>query len=171
MTTRDYVVQTHPCHEALAHGNLLAAGFASYLPTVLYEGRTGRRREQRYTTMEPLFPGYLFVTFDLASPRWRTINGIRGVRRILSQDSEHPTPLAVDTLNELGARYAAGEFVRNATYGISAGDAVIVSSGAFQGHTGVCTVSRGDRIRVLLNLLWGALEVNLPAAMAARAGA
>lgn len=168
---RDYVVQTLPCSEVLARGNLEAKGFEVYLPTVVEEIRTGRMREKRSTIIQPLFPGYLFVRLDVALQRWREVASARGVKRVLGRDSEHPTALRDGTLAELKARFEAGEFVRRvATYRISAGDSVTVSSGVFEGHTGVCTMSRGERIKVLLSLLSGAVEVDMPAELVALAG-
>lgn len=165
---RDYVVQTHPCSEAIARANLESLGFQAYLPTVIEELRTGRLKHKRETAMVPLFPRYIFVRFDISNGTWRKIASAKGVQRLLGSDSEHPTPLPQGALLDLRARYAAGEFVRRVeTYRISAGDNVTVTHGAFQGHSGICKVSRGDRIRVLLTRLWGAVEVELPSKMVA----
>lgn len=171
MTTRDYVVQTHPCAEVLAKANLEARGFEVYLPTVIEEIRTGRLREKRTTVMAPLFPRYLFVKLDLAIAAWRAIALVRGVQRVIGYDAEHPTALPEGALAELRDRYAAGEFVRRvATYAVSAGDSVTVTEGVLRGHSGVCTVSRGERVKVLFSRLSGAVEVDLPAKMVAVAG-
>lgn len=162
--TRDYVIQTHPCHEALAKANLESRGFEVYLPTVIEEIRYGRMHEKRTTVMTPLFPGYLFVRLDLACEPWRAVGAVRGVKRMLGRDGEHPTPLPRGALDDLKARFLAGEFVRRVdTHEVSAGDRVTVTQGVFQGHTGVCTTSRGERIKVLLNLLSGAISVDLTA--------
>lgn len=167
---RDYVVQTHPCSEVIAKSNLEAHGFEVYLPTVIYEGRTGRLRERRYTVEEPLFPGYLFVRLDLAMDAWRKVCAAKGVRRILGHDGEHPTPLPPTALNDLRARFDAGEFVRRpTTLRVIAGDTVTIKTGAFQGHQGRCTMARGERVRVLLSLLSGAIEAIMPAESVMRA--
>ncbi len=168
MSKRDYVVQTHPCAEVLARANLEAEGFAVFLPTVVYEGRTGPLRQKRYTTIEPLFPGYLFVTVDLTVDPWREITKQRGVRCILGQDVEHPKALPPGVLAELQQRYAAGEFVKRGQVNeIRAGDRVLVASGPFAGHSGTCTDSRRDRIKVMLSKLWGAVEVEMSPVMVA----
>lgn len=168
MTARDYVVQTHPCCEAIASANLESRGFEVYLPTVIEEIRTGRLRQKRTTVTAPLFPRYLFVRFDVGIIGWRKITSTKGVQRIMGRDSEHPTPLPLLALDDLRARFDAGEFVKRiATYSISAGDQIRVTQGAFAGHSGVCTISRGDRIRVLLSKLSGAIKVDLPASQVA----
>lgn len=161
---RDYVVQTHPCSEALAKANLEAHGFEVYLPTVIDEIRHGRMREKRLEVEAPLFPGYLFVRFDIGTDPWRVVSAAKGVKRLMGADSEHPTPLGINTLDELRARFLAGEFVRRSnTYIVSAGDRVTVRQGAFQGHAGVCKVSRGERVKVLLSILSGSVLVDLAA--------
>lgn len=166
--TRDYVVQTLPCSEAIAKANLEAKGFQVYLPTVVEEIRTGRMREKRTTVLAPLFPRYLFVKMALLDGSWRKIASVRGVQRVLGYDSEHPTALPVGALDELQERYAAGEFVRrSATHTVNAGDAVTITEGAFRGHAGVCTVSRGERVKVLLSRLGGAFEMDMPAKLVA----
>lgn len=168
MTTHDYVVQTLPCFEAVAKANLEARGFGVYLPTVIEEIRTGRMREKRATVMAPLFPRYLFVRLDLGDSAWRQIASVRGVQRILGNDPERPSPMPDGALGELQARYAAGEFVkRERSFTVSAGDVIMVNEGVFQGHSGVCTASRGERVKVLLSLLSGAVEVDLPAKLVA----
>lgn len=165
---RDYVVQTHPCAEVIAKANLEAKGFRAFLPTVIEEIRTGPRRERRSTVMAPLFPRYMFLALDLADDAWKIVSGVRGVQRILGVDGNRPTPLPEGALSELQARYAAGEFVRRvATYAVSAGDRVTVGQGVFAGHSGVCTVSRGERVKVLLSLLGGAVEVSMTPEMVA----
>ncbi len=165
---RDYVVQTHPCAEVLAKSNLEARAFDVYLPTVVYEGRTGRLREKRYTTIEPLFPGYLFVTLDIACAEWRRISSAKGVRRLLGENSERPTALPCGALQDLRERFNAGEFVKRiGGPQITAGDRIRVTNGAFEGYAGTCTQSRGDRVHVLLSLLMGAVPVTLPVGMVA----
>lgn len=160
---RDYVVQTKPCHEVIAKVSLEAKGFVTFLPTVREEIRTGRLREKRTSTIAPLFPGYLFVSIDLADQTWRPITGAKGVRGILGRDVEHPTALPIGVLGELITRYEAGEFNRGATVmRISAGDIVNISSGPFAGHSGICITSRAERIQVLLSSLWGAIKINVP---------
>lgn len=169
--TRDYVIQTQPCFEAIAKGNLEAKGFEVYLPTVIEEIRHGRGQMKRSSVMVPLFPGYVFVRMDLAESGWRRIASVRGVKRLLGRDSEHPTALPENALHELRERFLAGEFVRLVqVHTINAGDSVNVIHGAFEGHRGVCLMSRGERVRVLLDLLGGAVPVNMTAAMVRRVG-
>ena len=55
-------------------------GFETYLPRYLKRRRHARRTE---TVAAPLYPCYLFVTFDPAVQRWRSIHSTIGVTRQL----------------------------------------------------------------------------------------
>lgn len=169
MAAKHYVVQTKACHEAIVHAGLMAKGFSSQNFTVVYEGRVGHGK--RYTVTEPLFPGYVFVSFDRADPaqRWRTISAVRGVVTILGADAEHPTAIPDGKIAELVERFAAGEFQRGASsQRVVAGDQVVIEKGAFSGHTATCTVSRGERLRVLLTVFGHVREVDLDAESVSR---
>lgn len=69
---RWYAVFTRPRQEALAEAHLLRQGFTVFLPRVV-DGRGER----------PLFTSYLFLAGDDDLPLF-TINGTRGVRRVLT---------------------------------------------------------------------------------------
>jgi len=167
MAAKHYVVQTKACHEAIVHAGLMAKGFSSQNFIVIYEGRLGRGK--RYTVTEPLFPGYVFVKFDRADPSWRKIASVRGVVRLLGDDAEHPTAIPDEVIDELVARFSAGEFrQRSKSEQITAGEEVMIEHGAFAGHVGTCTVARGDRLRVLLNFMGAAREMIINAGHVSR---
>jgi transcriptional antiterminator RfaH len=169
MPKHHYVVQTKPCHEAIAHENIQAIGFEAYLPTVRVEVRT---RLKRFTVLEPLFPSYLFVSMDLSAEPWRKVASAKGVQRILGVDGEHPTAVPDGALDQLRARFAAGEFTRGVQAPrVDVGDDVVVESGPFEGQIGKCVESRGERVKILLNLLGGEARVNVAADIVARRAA
>jgi transcription antitermination factor NusG len=110
----------------------------------------------------PLFPTYLFVPFDMDDAAWRTIASVRGVKRILGADPLRPIALRDGALDDLKTRYAAGEFVKPEGPTIRAGDRTLIRSGPFQGRIGICTESRGERIKVLLSVLGGDAPISVP---------
>ena len=75
---RWYVVHTRPHRERRAEANLLRQGNRAWLPQMERSRRHARRIE---TVRMPLFPGYLFVSLDMARDAWRAIDGTFGVRR------------------------------------------------------------------------------------------
>lgn len=166
MPKQHYVVQTKPCCEAMAHDSIQAMGFDAYLPTVRVEVRT---RQKRFTVLEPLFPSYLFVSLDLGAEPWRKVASAKGVQRILGADGEHPTAVPDGALEQLKARFAAGEFIRGVQAPrVDVDDEVVIESGPFEGQIGKCIESRGERVKILLNLLGGEARVNLSSEIVAR---
>jgi transcriptional antiterminator RfaH len=87
---RWYVVSTKVNHEKHAERNIAYSGIECYLP-LLKERKIVRN--QIITTINPLFPGYMFVRIDL-SQHYRTVNYARGVRKIVGFGSR---PVEVDS--------------------------------------------------------------------------
>lgn len=158
-----YVVQTQPMAEPLARANLINQRFEVFLPTFIIErGRT--------TKLEPLFPGYLFVRFDLGADPWRVIVSTRGVKRILGANCEEPTCVPARVMDELIRGYEAGLYVRTENIaGVQAGDIARVIGGAFAGHLGTCVEQRRSRVKLLMGLLGAAVEVCFPIELVERA--
>lgn len=166
MTIKHYVVRTKPCHEAIARANLIALGFEAYVPTVREDIRT---RYTRTTTLAPMFPGYIFVSLDLANARWRSAAHAKGVIELLPR-SDHPTPVperAMQWVRESEAQENAKRAAGPAAH-VAAGDAVVMTRGSFEGHSGICQGSRGERVKVLLMIMGVASVVDLPAESVAR---
>ena len=74
--SRWYVTQTRPHAETKAAEHLRRQGFAVYLPRYLKQRRHARRVER---AAAPLFPRYVFVSIDLATQRWLSIDSTIGV--------------------------------------------------------------------------------------------
>jgi transcriptional antiterminator RfaH len=74
--------------------------------------------QNKFVTVDtPLFPGYVFVNFDLAdeAQNWRRIRRLPGIRTLLPQHSEIPVALPagfVEELRQRKTRNAMGEVVR-----------------------------------------------------------
>lgn len=162
MTAKHYVVQTTDPSVAttkIAVAELMDAGFATiWLAT--REPVTDRHR-RTHMHEASLFPGYLFVEFDMADGRWKNIPQQRGVRRILGSSPMRPTALPIGAVDRLRADFDAGEFTPKPVAGIGASDRIIVDAGIFAGHIGVCTMSRGERVKVMLKILGDEREIEM----------
>jgi transcriptional antiterminator RfaH len=101
---RWYVVSTKVNREKHVERNIAHAGIECYLP--LLKERT-IVRNQIITTINPLFPGYMFVRIDLAQ-HYRTVNYARGVRKIVGFGSR---PVEVDSamINAMRSRVTSSE--------------------------------------------------------------
>lgn len=157
-------------------------GFHVFYPVIFVEARVRGKLEMR---RRPLFPRYLFVSFDIDDWKWRSIRSTYGVSRLLGGFAKLPpksTPgpwkaatLKPQHLGELAMPIALPEgFVEHLqnqpriVQG-SMGPAlpslknqtVRVKAGPFQGFEGVCSWSEDDRVRALLSLFGRDVEVNL----------
>ncbi len=163
MGIRFFVVQTQPGHQQIACKNLENQGFKVFDPTIIIERKHPRYHTLRSSIIEPLFPGYTFVQFDLTDARWRSINGTRGVRGILGA-VERPTPVPVGVVEEIQARWASGAFEAKepSALTVRAGERASVLAGPFAGLIGTCVEARVKRVKLLLNVLGGAVQVLFP---------
>ena len=73
---RWFVARVLAHQENWAQFNLHRLGFRNFLPRLR---RTVRHARKLRDTLQPLFPGYIFVIIDLSKHRWRSINGTFGV--------------------------------------------------------------------------------------------
>ncbi len=82
-----FIVQLKPNGISNALRNLSRQGFGSFHPR---QTATRRVRDKLVTREEPVFSGYLFVTFDVDTAPWRRINATLGVARLLTTPSLVP---------------------------------------------------------------------------------
>lgn len=171
MITKDYVVMATDSSVAttkIAVSEILEKGFPTiWLAT--QESYTDRFRKTRTVEMS-LFPGYIFVRFDTGADHWKAITQLRGVRRILGADPTHPTPLRPGAVERLRAQFDAGEFTPKPEAAIAAGELLAFTAGPFSGRVGVCSLSRGERIEILLQEFGREVPVKTGRGMVRRVG-
>lgn len=146
-----YVVRTHTHGEAKASANLMRQGYEVYLPLCRRWVKHARRRE---VAQRPLFPGYLFVRFDIGRDRWRSIISTIGVAGLICY-ADLPARIAEDVVEAI--RAAEGNRFFDYTHAVTKlkpGDKVRVVTGPFANLIGkLQSTASNDRIRVLLAIL------------------
>lgn len=146
---RWYAVAAKPGQELGAAGHLERQGFQTFTPSIVKTVRHARRRTERRVA---LFPGYLFVRFDIGQCAWRSINGTPGVRSLVMA-GERPLPAPrglVESFIELSDKAGLMQTA------LECGQRVEILSGPFASWVG--TVERMDdrgRVFVLLRLMNG----------------
>lgn len=157
--SRWYVAQTRPHAEAKASLHLRRQGFAIYLPRYLKQRRHARRVEK---IAAPLFPGYLFVSIDMAAQQWLSIDSTIGVARLV-RDGERPAPVPQVVIDALVTREDANGFVQlDRRPRFSPGDKIRVVGGAFSDCYGLYDgMSARERVAILLDLLGRQVRVVL----------
>ena len=123
-------------------------GYRVFLPKQMKTVRHARRIR---VALAAYFPGYLFVQLDLASDRWRSVNGTLGVAHLVGR-GEHPAAVprgVVETLME--AADARGVL---AGPPLKAGQTVRITAGAFADQLAVIErLDDAGRVRVLLDIM------------------
>jgi transcriptional antiterminator RfaH len=145
------VVQTHTHAENKAALNLERQGFDTYFPRYLKRRRHARRVEN---VPAPLFPRYLFVGFDEASGRWRSIQSTLGVSHLV-RNGESPAIISARVVDELRSREDGKGFVElSLPSKFVQGESIRVIDGVFGSCFGSFDgmVDR-DRVAILLDLL------------------
>ncbi|HEY7231045.1 MAG TPA: transcriptional activator RfaH [Pseudolabrys sp.] len=154
---RWYVVHTQCRAENQAAKQLEKQGYQVFCPRYR---RTVRHSRKTKSVLAPLFPNYLFVRLDISRDRWRSINGTRGVVRLLMQ-GEAPQPVPDDVMNGLRAQTRTdGTFEWTAN--LKVGGPVRIVNGPFAEFLGTLqSLNAAGRVQVLLNLLGRSVSVAL----------
>ena len=138
-----YVVQHKPNHHKIAQQNLERQGFSTFLP--FFES-TKRKATKFISEIKPVFPGYIFVSFDKSLNKWTKINNTKGVTKLLLVNST-PQPIPADFVKALKLRY-------NINDKISKGDKVEVIKGPFVNLIGtIDKASPQKRVTLLFELM------------------
>lgn len=153
-----FVAQLRPQGLMRAQTHLKRQGIESFCPQFL---TTIRRAGLQRQSQKPLFPGYLFVSFDPATPGWSAINNTRGISRLILSDPYRPQPLPEALMSGLRARCAESGLL-SAPDGLGVGDRIRVLSGPFADLvTTIDTLSGPERIGVLLDLMGRKVKTSL----------
>jgi transcriptional antiterminator RfaH len=144
-----YAVQTQPHRESVAQDTLLRIGAQVFYPR--YRQRVilhGYKRE----VVRPLFPSYLFVSFDVER-EFRAVQYARGVRRVVTFGGE-PAIVPGDLLASIQERMKDG-YVKLNPPELRPGQRVEIVAGPFAGHTGIfqANLSGAERVAILLDTL------------------
>ena len=154
---RWFVVQSQPRQEGRAIANLHQQGYRTFCPRVR---KTVRHARRMHVVLAPLFPAYFFVPLDRSRDRWRSINGTRGVIRIVS-NGDGPAPVPRGIVEALQARLKADGSV-DWSLSLEVGQSVRILDGPFSDLVGKLEhMAPAGRVRVLLGLLGRPVSVSL----------
>jgi hypothetical protein len=105
---RWFCAWTHPGGEFRAELHLAEQAFTVCLPLHLddrFQHVVG------HPHLGPMFPGYLFVSLNLARDPWRRIYRTRGIAGLIGASTDRPTPLGIGLIEELIARMSPRRIV------------------------------------------------------------
>jgi transcriptional antiterminator RfaH len=152
--SRWYVAETQSQSEVKAERELSRQHFRVLLPWI----SSPRPDDQHHLTLR--FPGYILVAFDIAEDPWRSVNGTRGVKRLLT--GETPVPLPVGVAESI--LYFESMHANVHQVDIDIGDAVRINDGPFEGHHGelIAWSAARTRCKILLDLLSRRIPIYVP---------
>lgn len=135
-----YVVKTKPNQEKRASLNLSNQNFKVISPFI--------RREKGY---EPLFPSYIFVSFDINKSIWSKINNSYGVSKLLSFNGM-PKQLDKNFICHLKQIIDKDGFVRKNFFDLKIGTNVQISDGPFEGFfASVIKKVSNQRVKLMMD--------------------
>ncbi|MHC0055491.1 transcription termination/antitermination protein NusG [Actibacterium sp. D379-3] len=150
-----FLAQLKPNCANIAGKNLKRQGFNTFLPM---EEETRPRNGKYVTAMRPLFPGYIFVAFDVTRGFWRTVNSTYGITRLVCLGKE-PTAVPLDLVSQLMLRCdAKGKLLPPKL--LKPGDQVMLTKGPFANFVAeVETIAPDRRVWVLMEIMGGQTRV------------
>lgn len=147
--TNWFLAQLKPNCGAIADRNLKQQGFRTFLPMEFW---TKRVRGRFITAPKPLFPGYIFVSFNPSAGHWRAIKSTNGITRLVSFGKE-PAQVPLDIVSQLMLRCdASGKLLPPKL--LKAGDLVRLTTGPFADFVGTIEALAPERrVWVLMDIL------------------
>lgn len=143
------ILQFKPNAHTLAKQNLNQQGFETFLPL---EKVTKIKNQKFISTLRPLFPGYMFVAFEIKNMSWHTINYTYGVSKLLTHDNQ-PHIVPDDLIFNIMAR-CNQEGVLLPPKQFSKGDSVRFVSSPFHNFLAtVESIDKNQRVWVLMDLM------------------
>ena len=143
------ILQFKPNAHKLAKHNLNQQGFDTFLP---FEEITKLTKGKLLSTQRPLFPGYMFVTFERENMHWHKINCTYGVSKLLTINNEPyiiPNTLINGIMaqcNQADVLIPQKQFYKD--------DRVCIVSGPFENYIAtVESIDKNERIWVLIDLM------------------
>ena len=157
VNTAWFAAQLKPNGYAKAKHNLARQGYETFMPLVervVSHARTKKR------VMRPLFPGYIFITFDPEQTQWRSINNTFGVSSLIMARTNSPARVPDSLMTTLLAGCDVSGHILPPEK-LNAGDKVRIISGAFEGtFAEVQRASEGERVRLLLDIMGRSVAAN-----------
>jgi len=158
MSNEWFILQFKANSHHQATRNLNRQGFETFLPL---NDTTSRKASRFINTTQPLFPGYMFISFDKAKSGWHKINSTYGVSRLITFNSTLKA-LPTTVIDNLKARYnLSGKLLP--VEKLKKGDQVKILKGPFANFIAkVETYESDQRISILMDLMGRKTKIITP---------
>lgn len=150
-----FLAQLKPNSVKIAERNLSRQGFQTFLPL---EAQTRRSSGAFTTGLRPLFPGYIFVAFDVTKGLWKSVNSTSGITRLVSF-GQTPAMVPDELVSKLRLRCDSDGRVLPPKH-LTPGDQVALTTGPFASFVAeVEQIAPDQRVWVLLEIMGGKTRV------------
>lgn len=144
-----FLAQLKPNCASIAEKNLRQQGFETFLPL---EEQTRQHKGKFVTTSRPLFPGYIFVAFDITHGLWRAVKSTYGITRLVSF-GQQPATVPPDLVAQL-ILSCDGNGKLLPSQILKSGDQVTLTKGPFANFVAeVVKIAPDRRVWVLMNIM------------------
>ena len=152
-----YLLQHKPNKQNIALKNLKRQGFETFYPLLENTKRTNSRFKNSFS---PLFPGYIFVFFNIEDNSWIKIKYTIGVSRIISFNSV-PSKVPLDIILALKQKYNKSNTFYP-TKNIKTGVNTQILKGPLSGFVGkIEEYDANSRIKILLEFMGNQKNVSI----------
>ena len=152
-----YLLQHKPNKQNIALENLKRQGFETFYPLLENTKRTNARFKKSFS---PLFPGYIFVFFNIEDSSWIRIKYTFGVSRIVSFNSV-PSKVPLDIILALKQKYESSYKLLSAK-NIKTGINTQILKGPLSGFVGkIEEYDANCRIKILLEFMGNQKSVSI----------
>ena len=158
MSKEWFILQFKPNAHHQANKNLNRQGFKTFLPL---DDTTSRNMSRFINTTRPLFPGYMFITFDRTESKWHKINNTYGVSRLITGNSILKS-IPTSFVDSLMKRYDLSDKLLPIQK-LKKGDQVTVLKGPFANFIATVEKYEADqRIWILMDLMGRKTKIQTP---------
>ena len=158
MSKEWFILQFKPNSHHLAAKNLNRQGFETFLPL---HDITLRKASRFVKSTKPLFPGYMFVSFNKTENKWHKIKNTYGVSRLITFNSSLKS-IPSTFIDNLMKRYdSSGKLIPIEK--MKKGDKVVILEGPFANF--IATVEKYEseqRIWVLMDIMGRKTKIQTP---------
>jgi len=144
-----YLLQHKPNKQNIALENLKRQGFKTFYPLL---ENTKRAKSTFKNSFSPLFPGYIFVSFNIECSGWIKIKYTIGISRIVGFNSK-PKEVPVDIILALQQKYSRPpKFLSDKN--IKTGEKIKILKGPLSGFLGkIEEYDSNSRLKILLEFM------------------
>ena len=152
-----YLLQHKPNKQKIALENLKRQGFETFYPLLEKTNRTNSRFKNSFS---PLFPGYIFVSFDIEDSNWIKIKYTIGVSKIVGFNSI-PSEVPQDIILALQQKYQRSHELLSAK-NIKTGVNTKILKGPLSGFVGkIEEYDAISRIKILLEFMGNQKRISI----------